>query len=1334
MSSSFSPTPGELSLAGQIFALSDTQKLGILKGDEAVRIFGGAKLAPTVLGEIWNIADEDNNGWLSRKGTAIALRLMGWAQKGEKVSKDLIYKPGPLPVIEGLAPIAPQHTGLAPQHTGMSIPKSPPPGLPPLSQADKTKFHNMFLKASPTNGLLSADQARDLFLKSKLPTDTLLQIWNLADTQDRGALDATDFAIGMYFIQGVMSGTISTLPDSLPHGLYQQAAGGSPTGGSFSPSATQSTFPQSRPPIQPQYTGQTSILQPQNTGMSAQKRTAPSLPARPTASSIGSSAFGIPAPVQLQWDVTAAEKANADRYFDTLDTSKQGYIEGDVAVPFMLESKLPDDVLAHIWDLSDLSNNGRLTRDAFAVAMHLIQKKLNGGDLPETLPPSLIPPSMRTNGASPFTPLTQRPAPPPPVPQQPAPELTHDLFSFDDTPPASATSPPPGGPFSVAAHSTGTQPRSVSSPPPPQPASRDPFGSGRDLLSDDDEPVSTRELHDRSAEIGNIQNQLNSTNRSLETAKTDRGNLEQTLAEQASQLSSLQTQLSLAKAAYETETKTLAHLKERHATQAADIQKTRQELITAESDLSALRVEKAEIEGAFLRDKEEARELHKKMIEASQQAETLKAETEKAKKDAKQQKGLLAIAKKQLSSKEAERAKAEKELQEAAAEVTAITKEREDVEAELERSSSITSPVVAPSSPLADTFSISSAPDRARSPDSVAFAAAQPLPATPDLSSPVAGVSSPTGKSNNPFERLAMTGSPSPRSQSPFLPFANASVPTPPVLDSKAAEKAPEPATHDDTEEEDFFGLSKATTNGNGTASQSSPVGSDNGTPKAEPIAIPKPTPISVMPGSFGSPTETEIFATPPSTGVPLEMATEHQRQTTLDTAAAKFPEVNGTTSTSAEEKSPQASGETDIGSSLKELDVDESDTDSSDEEDEVPLAELAKRKSAELHVQPVDKKEDASFDDIFGAPSDAPEALTSGTTPSAPKEPSTDAFGLPVKDTEHVADLFGGAADPQPATVSHVASPTEAGVSAFDEAMGNMSSASTTSPSNTQPQFSFDSAFDDNFDFGAAGGTAFVPAPATNGHTPAANGDGFDSLFSSQPPVSKPVETSAVTSPAITTPTVDNTPKQQAPVLPNNNAAEPATAPPGPSFDDVFSGFGSAPSLNLEAAPASPTTATQEASTADSPARKPFPSTASPTTSPRPSVTGASSIPPRAKSPPPRTGSPKPPRPSTGSGSSIHEKEKKEPPPRHSKLSIRLPFGKKKKQQAEAPPPPPPAQMLTPPQEEPDRQGSPAGDDDVEAVKQLTAMGFSRSQAVGALERYGYDVPRALNSLLGQG
>jgi epidermal growth factor receptor substrate 15 len=58
-------------------------------------------------------------------------------------------------------------------------------------------------------------------------------------------------------------------------------------------------------------------------------------------------------------------------------------------------------------DLADLNNDGRLTRDGFAVAWHLIQGKLAGKDIPARLPASLTPPSMRAAAVpatSPFQP------------------------------------------------------------------------------------------------------------------------------------------------------------------------------------------------------------------------------------------------------------------------------------------------------------------------------------------------------------------------------------------------------------------------------------------------------------------------------------------------------------------------------------------------------------------------------------------------------------------------------------------------------------------------------------------------------------------------------------------------------------------------------------------------------------------------------------------------------------------------------------------------------------------------------------------------------------------
>lgn len=92
MSAPFTATPAELGLVNQIFARADQQKLGILNGEVAVQVFSGAKLPGSVLGEIWNIADEENNGWLSKKGAAKAVRLIAHAQNGEKVSTALLTK------------------------------------------------------------------------------------------------------------------------------------------------------------------------------------------------------------------------------------------------------------------------------------------------------------------------------------------------------------------------------------------------------------------------------------------------------------------------------------------------------------------------------------------------------------------------------------------------------------------------------------------------------------------------------------------------------------------------------------------------------------------------------------------------------------------------------------------------------------------------------------------------------------------------------------------------------------------------------------------------------------------------------------------------------------------------------------------------------------------------------------------------------------------------------------------------------------------------------------------------------------------------------------------
>jgi epidermal growth factor receptor substrate 15 len=144
----------------------------------------------------------------------------------------------------------------------------------------------------------------------------------------------------MYLIQGVMSNKISFIPTSLPPGLYHQAGGGQEHLGPVKSHLSGNSG--SLSPVTNSFAHQNQFLQPDVTGLSS-KIKAPAVPVRSFTHSNGY------APA---WDVSPTEKASSDRLFDTLDLQKRGYIEGDVAVPFMLDSKLPGEILAQIWSVN----------------------------------------------------------------------------------------------------------------------------------------------------------------------------------------------------------------------------------------------------------------------------------------------------------------------------------------------------------------------------------------------------------------------------------------------------------------------------------------------------------------------------------------------------------------------------------------------------------------------------------------------------------------------------------------------------------------------------------------------------------------------------------------------------------------------------------------------------------------------------------------------------------------------------------------------------------------------------------------------------------------------
>ena len=104
---------------------------------------------------------------------------------------------------------------------------------------------------------------------------------------------------------------------------------------------------------------------------------------------------GLSGNAVIPWAVTKEEKTRYDSVFKAWDGFNKGFIGGDVAIEVFGQSGLGKTDLERVWTLADHGNKGRLNMDEFAVAMHLIYRKLNGYPLPAQLPPELVPPSTR---------------------------------------------------------------------------------------------------------------------------------------------------------------------------------------------------------------------------------------------------------------------------------------------------------------------------------------------------------------------------------------------------------------------------------------------------------------------------------------------------------------------------------------------------------------------------------------------------------------------------------------------------------------------------------------------------------------------------------------------------------------------------------------------------------------------------------------------------------------------------------------------------------------------------------------------------------------------------
>ncbi|EPY53113.1 EPS15 repeat family actin cortical patch component [Schizosaccharomyces cryophilus OY26] len=328
----------------QLFKVADKQDIGVLTGEEAVPFLEKSGLSPQVLGQIWQISDSENRGFLTFSAFSIAMRLIALAQE----KRPFDYRnPGKIPYFSGIqlsnvdpSSIVQPFFSKTPSST-THVPSNPTGSntLPPIAPEELTRYQKMFTTVCSADSLMDGDRASSIFGRAPLSTEVLAQIWNLVDTRKRGALDIREFNTGMHLINLLLSGTIKSPPPSISPSFIATAV---------------MLMPAQSPPAQ----------NPMRTS------NAP--------------------PSSDPWTIPPQDINSFCQLFNNVDKARKGYISGSEAYSFFLASKLPEDVLAHIWDLSDTNSSGKLNLGEFCIALFLIKMKLQGKELPSELFPSTL--------------------------------------------------------------------------------------------------------------------------------------------------------------------------------------------------------------------------------------------------------------------------------------------------------------------------------------------------------------------------------------------------------------------------------------------------------------------------------------------------------------------------------------------------------------------------------------------------------------------------------------------------------------------------------------------------------------------------------------------------------------------------------------------------------------------------------------------------------------------------------------------------------------------------------------------------------------------------------
>ncbi|CAG0896062.1 unnamed protein product [Darwinula stevensoni] len=355
---------------------ANTGRVGAL---EAANFLKKSKLNANILGKIWDLADEGAKGYLDKAGFFMALKLISLHQNGREIA-----------ISNALLDTPPPDMGETPAPAISMMMNSSTPWI--IRPSEKTKYDQLFDSLSPVDNKIPGAKVKPIMVNSKLPVDLLGKIWELSDIDKDGFLDRHEFHIAMHLVYKALEGV--KVPSSLPMELMnEKTAPGRPN--RLPPGAVQvlpptPSFSSVSNPVIP-----VSFSPPLSSSSSA--ITQPHLPTS-VAPDLLSGLNAVPTS-ESAWVVTKEERERYSVLFKASDTDKDGFVSGQEIKGVFLQSGVPQNILAHIWNLCDMDEIGKLSEDQFALAMWLVNRQLTGTPPPATLSAEMIPPSCRSKSS-----------------------------------------------------------------------------------------------------------------------------------------------------------------------------------------------------------------------------------------------------------------------------------------------------------------------------------------------------------------------------------------------------------------------------------------------------------------------------------------------------------------------------------------------------------------------------------------------------------------------------------------------------------------------------------------------------------------------------------------------------------------------------------------------------------------------------------------------------------------------------------------------------------------------------------------------------------------------